>query len=76
MVVAYVMVKAATGDAERLKAAMNALEGVEHTHVVAGDVDFVAKVAVDSPTAVRAVVTERIQAIDGVADTRTYIAMD
>ncbi|MFB6305149.1 MAG: Lrp/AsnC family transcriptional regulator [Haloferacaceae archaeon] len=76
MVVAYVMVKASTGEAERLKREMSAIDGVVTTNVVAGDVDFIVKVEVDSPGEVREVVTDRIQAIDGIADTQTYIAMD
>ncbi|MFB6302690.1 MAG: Lrp/AsnC ligand binding domain-containing protein [Haloferacaceae archaeon] len=75
MVVAYVMVTASTGEAERLKAAMSEVDGVVSVDVVAGDVDFVVKVEVDSPEAVREVATDHIHAIDGVADTRTYIAM-
>ncbi|MFB6281208.1 MAG: Lrp/AsnC family transcriptional regulator [Haloferacaceae archaeon] len=76
MVVAYVLVTAATGEAERLKAAMADIDGVVSVDVVAGDVDFVVKVEVDSPEDVRGVAADRIHAIDGVADTRTYIAMD
>lgn len=76
MVVAYVMVKATTGDAERLREAMSAVDGVEGVHVVAGDVDFVVKVDVDAPNDVRRIVSEGVRPIDGIANTRTYIAMD
>jgi DNA-binding Lrp family transcriptional regulator len=76
MVVAYVLVTASTGEAERLKGEMSAIDGVVSVDVVAGDVDFVVKVDVDSPAAVRDVAANRIHDIEGVVDTRTYIAMD
>lgn len=76
MVRAYVMVKAHTGEADRLKTEISAVEGVERAHIVAGDVDLVAVVDVDSPAAVKDVAATQIQGIDGVEDTQTYIAMD
>jgi DNA-binding Lrp family transcriptional regulator len=76
MVVAYVMIKAHTSEADRLKGAIEALDGVLDAHIVAGDIDLIAKVEVDSPAAVKDVAATRIQAIDGVEDTQTYIAMD
>jgi DNA-binding Lrp family transcriptional regulator len=75
-VTAYVMVKANTGEADRLREAIAGLDGVETVHIVAGDVDLVAKVRVESPAAVKTVAAESIQGIDGVEDTQTYITMD
>lgn len=76
MVNAYVMVKAASGDADRIRESIAALDGVSDAHIVAGDMDFVVKVAVDAPADVKRVAADGIQGIDGVEDTRTYIAMD
>ncbi|MFC7076992.1 Lrp/AsnC family transcriptional regulator [Haloarcula halophila] len=76
MVTAYVMIKANTGDADRLRDEIEAVEGVLEAHIVAGDVDLIAKVEVDSPAAVKDVAATHIQGIDGVASTQTYIAMD
>lgn len=76
MVTAYVMVKANTGEADRLKSEMVDLEGVESVNIVAGDVDFIVKVTVDQPAQVKTIVADHIQAIDGVEDTQTYISMD
>ncbi|QCC50402.1 Lrp/AsnC family transcriptional regulator [Halapricum salinum] len=76
MVIAYVMVKAHTGEADRLKREIEAVEGVLSAHIVAGDIDLIAKVEVDSPAAVKDVAATHIQAVDGVEDTQTYIAMD
>jgi len=76
MVRAYVMIKANTGEADRLKTETEAIEGVERAHIVAGDVDLIAVVAVDSPDAVKDVAASEIQSISGVSSTQTYIAMD
>ena len=75
MVTAYVMVKANTGEADRLRDDILAIEGVESAHIVAGDVDLIAKVHVDTPAAVKDVTATEIQGIDGVERTQTYIAM-
>ena len=76
MVVAYVMVKAHTGEADRLKREIEAIEGVLEAFIVAGDVDLIAKVEVDTPGEVKDVAATQIQGIDGVENTQTYIAMD
>jgi len=76
MVTAYVMVKAHTGDADRLKDEIGAIDGVTEAHIVAGDVDLIAKVSVDTPAAVKDVAATHIQDIEGVESTQTYIAMD
>jgi len=76
MVTAYVMVKAHTGDADRLQDAIGDLEGVTSCHIVAGDVDLIAKVEVETPADVKDIAATRIQNIGGVEDTQTYVAMD
>ncbi|MDQ2071189.1 Lrp/AsnC family transcriptional regulator [Haloarcula sp. NS06] len=76
MVIAYVMVKAHTGDADRLKTDIEAVDGVVEAHIVAGDVDFIAKVNVETPAEVKDVAATHIQEIQGVETTQTYIAMD
>ncbi|PSQ60072.1 MAG: transcriptional regulator [Halobacteriales archaeon SW_9_67_25] len=76
MVRAYVTVKAHTGDADTIRDAIAAVEGVERAHIVAGDIDLIAVVDVDSPAAVKDVAATHIQNIEGVADTQTYIAME
>ena len=76
MVVAYVMVKAYTGEADRLKRQIEAVLGVESAHIVAGDVDVIAKVDVETPADVKQVSATEIQNVDGVEDTRTYVAME
>ncbi|MDS0259595.1 Lrp/AsnC ligand binding domain-containing protein [Haloarcula sp. S1CR25-12] len=76
MVTAYVMVKAHTGDADRLKREIEGIDGVTEAHIVAGDVDLIAKVSVDTPAAVKDVAATHVQDIQGVESTQTYIAMD
>lgn len=74
-VIAYVMVKANTGDADRVKSEIEEIDGVDEAHIVAGDVDFIAKVTVGSPGDVKTIAATRIQGIEGIEDTQTYIAM-
>jgi DNA-binding Lrp family transcriptional regulator len=76
MVRAYVMIKARTGEANRLREEIEAIDGVIEAHVVAGDVDLIASVDVDGPTEVKDVAATQIQDVDGIENTRTYIAMD
>jgi DNA-binding Lrp family transcriptional regulator len=75
MVVAYVMIKAHTGDAGRLCEGIRAIDGVESAHIVAGDVDIIVKVDVDSPGDVKEIAADAIQTLDGVENTHTYVAM-
>jgi DNA-binding Lrp family transcriptional regulator len=76
MVTAYIMIKANTGEADRLRNSVESIDGVESAHIVAGDVDIIAKATVDTPAAVKNIAATEIQGINGVEDTQTYIAMD
>ena len=76
MVTAYVMVKAHTGAADRLKSDIEAVDGVVEAHIVAGDVDLIAVVDVETPAGVKTVAATEIQSVDGVGSTQTYVAMD
>ncbi len=75
MITAYVMVKANTGEADRLKNEIGEFDGVSDVRIVAGDVDFIAKLAVDAPSDVKDVAAA-LQDLEGVEDTQTYVAMD
>lgn len=76
MITAYVMVKSATGDVDRLKAAMSSIDdAIERVSVVAGDVDYIVKLRVDEPGEVKEVAAA-IHELAGIEDTHTYIAMD
>ncbi|MFC6615843.1 Lrp/AsnC family transcriptional regulator [Halopenitus salinus] len=75
-VTAYVMVKANTGEADRLKQQMAAIDGVERVSIVAGDVDFIVTLSVETPADVKDVAAASIQGLDGIESTQTYVAMD
>jgi len=75
-VTAYILVKSNTSEADRVKDEIETLDGVTQANIVAGDVDFIAKVAVESPGAVKDIVASGIQTISGVENTQTYIAME
>ncbi|WP_290818730.1 Lrp/AsnC family transcriptional regulator [Halovivax sp.] len=76
MVTAFIMVKANTGEADRLREEIESIDGVVSAHIVAGDVDLIAKASVDAPAAVKQIAATEIQGVDGVEGTQTYIAMD
>lgn len=76
MVIAYIFVKANTSEADRLVNEVRSIEGVEEAHIVAGDVDIIAKVNVDGPAAVKEIAADGIGSVPGVERTRTYVAMD
>ena len=76
MVRAYIMIKANTGEADRLRQEIGDIEGVADVHIVAGDVDLIAKVDVAEPADVKEIAANGIQGISGVESTQTYIAME
>lgn len=76
VITAYIMVKANTGEADRLKREMESIEGVTSARIVAGDVDFIVTVTVDSPAEVKNVAATEIQGLEGIETTQTYMAMD
>jgi DNA-binding Lrp family transcriptional regulator len=76
MVVAYVAIKANTSEADRLLETVSAVDGVVDAHIVAGDVDLIAKLDVDSPADVKHVAAESLGGLEGIEGTTTYIAME
>lgn len=76
MVTAYILVKTHTGDADRMRNAIADIDGVVDVSIVAGDVDLIAKVEVETPAAVKSVAADGIHAIDGIDTTQTYVSMD
>jgi DNA-binding Lrp family transcriptional regulator len=76
VVTAYILVKTHTGDADRMRDAIAEIEGVIDVSIVAGDVDIIAKVDVETPAAVKSVAADGIHGIDGIDTTQTYVSMD
>ena len=75
-VTAYVLVKANTGEADRLKRELAKLPDVTDVHIVAGDVDLIVTVEADDPSDVKSVAAGAMSDVAGVERTQTYIALD
>ncbi|AGB32915.1 Transcription regulator AsnC-type-like protein [Natrinema pellirubrum DSM 15624] len=75
MVHAFIMVKTAAGKSERLLAEIGDLESITDAHIVAGNYDIIAEVDTPEVYDVLQTVSSDLQALDGVTDTKTYIAM-
>jgi DNA-binding Lrp family transcriptional regulator len=76
MVRAFVMVKTAAGKSEELLASTTDIEGVDEAHVVAGKYDIIAEASGEEVYDVMHSVATEIRNLDGVTDTRTYIALE
>ncbi|ARS91352.1 Lrp/AsnC ligand binding domain-containing protein [Natrarchaeobaculum aegyptiacum] len=76
MVHAFVMVKTAAGKSEGLLESIRDLEAVGDAHIVAGNYDIIAEVDAPEIYDVLQAASTSIQGLEGVTDTKTYIAMD
>lgn len=76
VVTAYVTIKANTSDVKQLRNTIRDADSVDSCHIVAGDVDLIAKLHAEDPDGVLAAVGEQMLGLDGVEDTQTYLAMD
>jgi len=76
MVRAFVMVKTAAGKSNVLLAATTDIDGVDEAHVVAGEYDIIAEASGDKVYDVVHSVATKIRDLDGITDTRTYIALE
>ncbi|WP_049943571.1 Lrp/AsnC ligand binding domain-containing protein [Halolamina sp.] len=75
MVTAYVMIKANTANVKQLSDAIHGVDAVESCHIVAGDVDLIAKLTADNPDGILEVVGEELRGLEGVEETQTYLTM-
>ena len=73
MVIAYVLVKANTGEADRLKRSIADLEGIDRVSIVAGDVDLITKLSVDTPAEVKEIAADAVDSLDGVGSDLLYL---
>ena len=76
MVHAFIMVKAAAGEAEEVVGQIRGIDVVTEAHVVAGEYDVIVEVDADEVYDVLHAASSTIQGIEGVTDTKTYIALD
>lgn len=75
MVHAFIMVKTAAGKSEGLLEDIRGLSRVGDAHIVAGNYDIIVEIDAPEVYDVLETVSSEIQGLDGVTDTRTYIAM-
>jgi DNA-binding Lrp family transcriptional regulator len=76
MVHAFVMVKTGAGESEPMVEPVRELALVTEAHIVAGAYDIIAEVDADEVYEVLKTASSGIQGLEGVTDTKTYIAMD
>lgn len=76
MVHAFIMVKAAAGEAEGVVGRIRGIGVVTEAHVVAGEYDVIVEVDADEVYDVLHAASSTIQGLEGVTDTKTYIALD
>ncbi len=75
MVDAVIMVRTDAGQSEETVVAVRDLEHVQEAHVVAGEFDIIAEVTAEEVYDVLHTASSNIQGLDGVLDTKTYMAM-
>ena len=76
MVHAFVMIETGPGESEGLLRTIQGLENITEAHVVAGGYDIIAEADADEVYQVLSAAATRIQGLESVTDTKTYIAMD
>ncbi|ELY50862.1 MULTISPECIES: Lrp/AsnC family transcriptional regulator [Natronococcus] len=76
MVHAFIMVKTAAGKSEGLLESIRGLGSVAEAHIVAGNYDIIAEVDTEEVYEILKAVSSDVQGLEGVTDTKTYIAMD
>jgi DNA-binding Lrp family transcriptional regulator len=76
MVHAFIMVKTAAGRSEDVIGSVRGLDHITEAHVVAGEFDVIVEADADEVYEVLHTASSEISGIDGVADTKTYMALD
>lgn len=76
MVHAYVLVKTDPGQSDAAVDAIRGITGITEAHIVAGQYDIVTEVDVEDVYTVLRTAASDIQALSGIDETRTYIALE
>ncbi len=76
MVHAYVMVKTGAGASDVAVERIRGLPGILEAHIVAGAYDIVAEVEAEEVYDILRASSSEIQSLDGIDETRTYIALE
>ena len=72
---AYVTIVTSAKMSPDVVAELDTIEEVTEAHIVAGDFDVIAELEATETSDLLPIVTKRIQGIDGVGHTRTYIVL-
>lgn len=75
MVKAYIMVNTAAGTTHEILPGIEDIDGVTEANAVAGDYDVVVEVEAAELSELLPTITSKLQGIDGVGTTRTYISI-
>lgn len=75
MVEAYIMILTAAGMARNILPKIKDIDGVDYANIVAGEFDIIAHVETETEQALLTMVTDEIQSIEGVGQTRTSIVL-
>lgn len=76
MVHAFVFLKTGSGASPDVLESLKSMEAIIDGHVVAGDFDIILEMEADDVSNILSVVSGEIQLLDGVLDTKTYIALE
>lgn len=76
MVHAFVMMKTAAGQARDVLETIGGFDAVEEGYVVAGDYDLIAEIEAPEVYDVIGTVSTDVRELEGIVDTRTYIALE
>lgn len=75
MVKAYIMLVTATGTTQDVLPEIAGIDGVTEVNAIAGDYDVIAEVELDEVSELLPTISSKIQGIDGVGATKTYISL-
>lgn len=76
MVHAFVMITTGPGESEGTITGVRELTEVVDAHIVAGDYDIIAEMEVDDVYSILHAAVSKLQAMEGIDDTRTYISLN
>jgi DNA-binding Lrp family transcriptional regulator len=76
MVHAFIMIKTGAGESEQLLGPIRDLPSITEAHIVAGAYDLIAEADADEVYEVMRTAAGGVQGLQGVTDTRTYLALD
>ncbi|MFB6228791.1 MAG: Lrp/AsnC family transcriptional regulator [Halobacteriales archaeon] len=76
MVDAFVMIKTEAGQSEDIVTGVRKIDEVAEAHIVAGEFDIMTEVTAEEVYQVLRTASSSIQDLDGITETRTYIALD